>query len=697
MRTLKILIKALPLCIISGSALNAQTIDYINHSSFENYSTPSSESDSSRFLVQATFGPTAQDIENFDGTYEEWIDDQISLPPTLIKDKYIDAKLSNISLVDSSKQRRNVKLSLWNRIAKEAPDQLRQRMSFALSQMLVVSENHPVLGQEPVISAEYSDILTRNAFGNYRDLLGEISRSPAMGYYLSHLKNRKKELIDPSSATYISPDENFARELMQLFTIGIYERNDDFSLKDSNLSQPGIQVKETYDENIVTNLSRVFTGLNFQCPRDETVSNGSASVTIRGRDCKAGPEDECEGVHCHFTTAGFVSDPRSGDGIYRRILHPNFTRPLVCYPRFHDTGRNDNDQPNDIRPGVGPFNMEPYQDKRIIGHRPELGESALPMKPTGCNALNELPNPTNSQLNLMQQCVDYCDSEIEMALDGLFYHPNVPSMVSRHLIQRFITSNPSPKYISDVSAVFKNNGQGLRGDLAAVIKAVLLHHEARSDRFNKDITFGKLKEPQLILTHLYRLFDVVSSDPNDLFYGIYDFEDHDDQFGQTAYRSDSVFNFFLPDYQNPGDIENMNLYSPEFQVYNDNVLISAKNALHELICNGYGAPRSNGQRSDDCKTRPNGTDFGFTTPDDDSSYIPPAFFDALPNNYFNKINKLNLWLMSGQMSGSYNPPSGMKGVFTGELKDELDQVGDRYTSINLIDLIVSSPEFMIQR
>ncbi len=684
------------LILFSTTASVAQDIDYISNGDFESYESPGNDNDKARFLMQATFGPTRQSINQFNVSYEDWINDQISEPPTLLQPIFKQAKL-DVGRDESNlaRTRAFLKLGTWNKMVMDAPDQLRQRMAFALSQILVVSDKNPSLEAVPEISAAYNDILARNAFGNFRDILSEVTRSPAMGLYLSHIRNRKQELVDPTTGTTISPDENYAREIMQLFTVGLFERNDDYSLKDGDASTSGIQPIETYDENIITNLSRVFSGLSFQCNAPETVTNDEGTFEISSRDCKPGAGQECEGVHCHFSTNAFTSTPNRAP--LTGYFHSDYFEPLICYPRFHDTGRNDNDQPNPVRPDQGPFLNEPYRDKRILGHLPELGQQPLPMKPEGCNALHEISNPTQTQLDQMQVCVDYCDNEIEQALDGLFNHPNVPSFISRQLIQRFITSNPSPSYIFDVSQVFKNNGNGVRGDLAAVIKAILLHPDARGKRFELDLTFGKIKEPIMKLTHAYRLLDFQTT--RALYHGLYNFDRVDDEIGQRPYGANSVFNYYLPNYQHPGLIEDADLLSPELQIQTDNNLIAAHNRILDTLCKGYGREQGSG-RTDKCDaTNDDGDGFGFTLPEvgNFSAYIPTAYIDALPTNFENLVNRMDLWLLNGQMSGTFEPRTGLRGILKTRIDEELSNVSERQRNLLVINLIMASPEFAIQR
>jgi|GEM_PF-760398 len=684
----------LSLLLIFISNENARA-DFIFEQGFENFSTPNTEQDIARFLTQSTYGVAPQDITDFGAmTYEQWIDQQQALPATTHRDELESIVLERGPQGFISQDTRR---QLWNRVANTAPDQLRQRMAFALSQMFVISEQENNNRIRVTMMAEFYDHLVRGAFGNFRDLLEEVSLSPAMGFYLTHLRNRKKELVNPVTNSYILPDENFAREVMQLFSIGIFERNLDFSLKDGEPQTAGTQAIETYDQNIVTNLARVMTGYGFQCSGPETISNGNVSLEIASRDCAPGVETLCQGVHCNFNTAFFSLPFPAASSLYNGLYHPDIYKPLVCYPRFHDTGWDSNGNPNPLRPLDPPYLDEPYDDKRIIGHLPDDQGGTLPMSAEECDSLHNIPDPTTNQLQRMQMCVDYCDSELDQALDALFYHQNTAPMVARFMIQRFITSNPSSGYIRRVAETFVDNGSGIRGDMAAVIKTVLLDYEARSDRFKKDDYFGKLREPLLKLTAFYRGMETITSDPEQLNWGPAQLETTLGDFGQGVMAANSVFNFYQPDYQKPGEITDKDLYSPEFQILNANTVISGQNTFHLNVCNGYGTLSNSNPpfRNSNCAGGNDGSAFGFFPPEN-SAYIPAEVLEGLPDDFEAMVEALNLRLLYGNMSGTFTPPTGMKGIFKNRIEGPMAGFDKKLIAISMIQVILASPEFAVQ-
>jgi uncharacterized protein (DUF1800 family) len=474
------------------------------------------------------------------------------------------------------------------------------------------------------------------------------------------LRNRKKE-------GSIAPDENYAREIMQLFSVGLIERNSDFSPIDGDPGTPGVQAIPTYDQNIITNLARVFTGLSYRCNGGTTTITGSITSV---RDCDGnsgnGVNGVCNGTDCNYITGSFGSTPPTPNGdVGHGLTHPDNFAPMICYPRYHDTGRDTAGVLYPPRPAP-PYTAEPYQDKRIIGFEPP---NAMLPSDRSCH----LTSPTSGTSADRQACLTYCDGELTQALDALFMHPNLPPFVARQLIQRFVTSNPSPAYIARVAAVFAdNNGAaagGTRGDLGATIKAVLLDSEARATP--TDPNFGKLREPLLRLTGVWRALGAQSGDNR--------------RWGLTSLGSqrplgaNSVFNFYEPDYQQPGQLANAGLFSPEFQILDETSVVGTANTLWSRIFAGYNS----------------GTG-AFTQPTD-QGFIPPANLDALPSTNDGLLEELNLRLMYGSMSGSLSPTTGMKGVLKNTLDLVLSGVDQRRKALFLTHLIIMSPEYATQR
>ncbi len=407
-------------------------------------------SEASRFLQQTSFGPTRTSQDRvIELGYARWIDEQIALPAT----PQLPALLAY-----GAQPSQGDRIAVWLRAAVTGDDQLRQRMAFALSQILVVSERSNLAGF-PDALASYQDLLARNAFSNFRGLIEEVTLHPAMGRYLSMLGNQK-----PNAALNIRPDENYARELMQLFTIGLAELENDGRAK---LDSQGRAIP-TYDLDTVKGFAHVFTGWTF---------GGTPSWYQPNVDHR---------------------------------------RPMQSFVDFHDTGSK-----RLLRGTVLPANQSPQKD-------------------------------------------------LSDALDNIFSHPNVGPFISSQLIQRFVTSNPSPAYVARVVDKFNNNGNGVRGDLAAVVRAILLDDEARNPPANAT---GKLTEPLIRLTAVWRAFGARAAN------GEYRGEFLDFALGQGPYRSPSVFNFYKPGYAPPGEMRDAGLVAPELEITNESTAALTANIL----------------------------------------------------------------------------------------------------------------------
>ena len=469
--------------------------------------------DAARFLTQATFGPTKAEIDALTGgSIDAWITAQLALPFTAHRAATV-ADRTNFGGSNSFTNWNAIHMpnrqSAWFKNALTGPDQLRQRMAFALSQILVISDIS--LGDdnrtEPV--ANYYDILGNGAFGNFRTLLEQVTLSPMMGEYLSSLRN-SKATFDNTGATLTTPDENYAREVMQLFSIGLVQLNPDGTLA---LGADGLPVP-TYDQNTITEMAKVFTGWAYP----------STDLT-------------------RFRTAG-----------------TNYFSPMQLFPAFHDnTAKN-------------------------------LNLTSLATIPADASATSG----TN---------------DLRLALDALFTHPNTGPFISKLLIQRFTTSNPSPAYVYRVAQTFANNGSGVRGDLGAVLRAVLTDYEARSPAVAGNSTYGKLKEPLLRMTGLLR--SLGASSQSGRFSG---FRHHVNgtvitsatpkpataaeigtynsttlpyssigSIAQAALRSPTVFNFYHADYVLPGPLAAAGLVAPEFEITDDNYAISVPNYFRNFV------------------------------------------------------------------------------------------------------------------
>ncbi len=421
----------------------------------------------SRFLAQATMGATRPMIETLvSRRYEGWIDDQFALPRATSHWDWLVANGYNAAANVNNEAGFDV--TMWRQMI-VGPDQLRQRVGMALLDLLVVGIGAVNLNWKQFATAAYVDVLLDNAFGNYRTILDAITTNAAMGSFLTFLGNRKA-----NATTGAQPDENYARELMQLFTLGLYQLNPDGSVR-TNAGVP----METYAPADVAGLARVFTGLSL-------ASNVSTT-----------PD--------------------------------RYRQPLVINPALNETGA-----------------------ASFLGATTSGG---------GMGA-------------------------IKTALDTIFAHANLPPFVSKQLIQRLVTSNPTPAYVGRVAAVFANNGAGVRGDMKAVIKAILLDTEARSDDALTSATAGKLREPVMRLTAWARMSRV--SSPSNA-WGFGDTSSQSNRLGQTMGRSPTVFNFFRPAYAPPASgISNAGLVAPEFQITNEQSVVAYVNYMQALVANGAG-------------------------------------------------------------------------------------------------------------
>ncbi len=415
--------------------------------------TPMSKEEAFRMLEQTTFGARLKDIESISGNGPEaWIDHQMSLPATYMSE----------GLRASTNDRWNEYVNVWWRNAVYAPDQLRQRTAFALSQIFVISSVDGLGDEQPGL-ANYYDLLMRHSFGNYRELLEEITLNPIMGEYLSMKGNHK-----PDAEKNLRPDENYARELLQLFSIGLSMLNEDGStINDAD----GVPLP-TYSQEHVEAFAHAFTGW-------------------------------------HFANAEHFRWPKNKD----------FISPMVAWPDKHATG-----------------------EKKL------LNDFVIPAGQTP-------------------------EQDLEDALDNIANHPNVGPFMVRHLITKLVTSNPSPEYIKDVVQVWNSNVEGERGNLGSTIKAIMMHKEARQGHELNPTRFGKTKEPLIRVTQLWRAFEPDSIHP-DFNYGWVARE-----LQQAPLASPSVFNFFTPDFSQPGAIRDAGLVSPEFEILDESSMISMTSRL----------------------------------------------------------------------------------------------------------------------
>ncbi len=450
---------------------------------------PATRAEAARFLTQASFGPTDAAIDRvLDIGYAAWIDEQFALPATSHRSHW-EARNAEIAAATpgSTAGQDQVFESFWKQ-AVTGSDQLRQRTAYALSQIFVISMVDSNVGNDPRSVAAWMDMLATQGLGTYRGLLESVSRHPMMGYYLSHLRNQKA-----NASTGRVPDENYAREVMQLFSIGLVELNEDGTAR----AGTGGAAAETYTPADISGLAKVFTGFSWACP-DWPDNNCFFSGSNNG-----------------------VSNPDRG------------FLPMLGYPQYHS-----------------------IEAKSFLGTTIAAQTSSAP------------------------------DASLATALDALAAHANVGPFIGRQLIQRFVTSNPSAAYVTAVSRAFANNGSGVRGDMKAVVKAVLMNPEART----VSDTSGKLREPVLRLSAYLRAFPH-SSDTG--YWRVGNTDNPGTSLGQTPLRAPSVFNYYRPGYVAPGTMSaTRNLAAPEMQLVSETTAAGFVNYMRDNVSAGVGA--SNG-------------------------------------------------------------------------------------------------------
>ena len=479
---------------------------------FNNFPVAYNSNDAVRFLLQSQFNATDAEIAAVSsGTFASYLQQQFSKPMGQLGWDWLEARGYGVSDVN------NYFFStypadgmIWNQLM-ASPDAMRKRMALALSEFFVVSLQSAEFTWRSHAFAQYWDLLVKNAFGNFRQLLEDVTLSPAMGYYLNTKGNLKE-----NASTGRLPDENYAREVMQLFTLGLYQLNLDGS---ETLDGNGKKI-ETYTQSDVTNLARIFTGYDFDAPAAERITPVGQTYTVEGK--------------------GFTTRPMA----FKAANHTAFSSTFLGAPT------------------IGADN-------------------------TGNQALKQ-------------------------ALNVLFNHPNVGPFFGKQMIQRLVTSNPSPAYVARVAAAFNNNGAGVRGDLKAVWTAIFLDDEARrtytvstapmpapidplavrnaEGRLNRNIAdkaFGKLREPMLRFVQWGRTFGLGPAEAAFVYWKIPETSSVSNALAQSPLRSPSVFNFFRPGFIPPSSaLAATNTTAPEFQLVNETTVGGYLNFMQDVIRNG---------------------------------------------------------------------------------------------------------------
>lgn len=514
-----------------------------------------------RLLTQATYGPTTAEIDRVATIGPSvWIEEQLNTAPSDTHWDYVMVRRGqpNCTVCDAAYINGVMESFWWQAV--RGPDQLRQRTTQALSELFVISAVNSSISETPPAHASYLDMLARNAFGNFRTLLQEVSTHPAMAHYLSHMRNEKE-----NAATGRLPDENFAREVMQLFSIGLWQLNQDGTRR---VDSKGAYIP-TYTNEDVMGLAKVFTGWSWNGP-DRTLS--------RWMGWGASSQDAL-----------------------------NWRQQLQNYPEYHSAS-----------------------EKRFLGV----------VIPTGTSG----------------------EASLKIAIDTLFNHPNTGPFIGKQLIQRLVTSNPSTAYVSRVAAAFNNNGSGVRGDMRAVLRAILLDTEARDASFTNQANWGKLREPMVRFGTWMRAFNARSAHGA---YRIWNLEDNVSSLGQNPLRAPSVFNWFRPDYAPPGTILNSGLVAPEFQITHETTTTGYANFVITTVERGHGW---------------NNTAIV-------ANYAPEIALAANPTQL---IDHLNVLLTAGRMS------SATRQLITSAVTavPASNAAGRVHTAVTLTML---SPEFIVQK
>lgn len=540
--------------------------------------------DRRRFMEQAGFGTTPVLDERIRRIgIRTWLAEQFEAPYPTPGNEYPDLVLKSqanpedvttgCGMYDSSTlEYRNCKRVYYsmypvqNWFFKEAlygDAQLRHRVAWALAQMWVISG---VDTQQASWMIAYHKILSNNAFGNYRDLMKEMTLNPGMGNYLDMMRSTKN-----------NPNENYPREILQLFTIGLFELDQNGTLKLDGQGNP----IPTYDQNTINNFTKVFTGW---------------------RDCRT------LSVAC----------PNTAPGV------PNYKDPMEFIPNNHDL------------------------TAKTLFNYPGAPNPTIPAC-SGCNSA---------------AIATYAATSLDQTLDNIFYHPNVGPFVSKTLIQHLVTSDPTPAYVGRVAAVFNNNGQGVRGDMKAVIRAILLDPEARGDK-KTDPNYGKLREPVQLLTNLFRQVGVKGAGGVGLSDGVVNGQTSN--MAQNTFNSPTVFNFYPPDNVIPGTA----LLGPEFALMTTGTSIARANFANTMVFNQIGVS----------ETAPQGTSLDLT------ELQSLAAADTTSNRL---VDTLNTRLMHGTMSA--------------QMKSSILTAVNSITATNTLQrakqalyLVATSSQFQVQR
>jgi len=538
---------------------------------------PATDGEAARFILKASLAATEPEIADIRSVgYVAWLDKQMDIPISQTGVDWLSSRGYDQVTVDEFYFRDTLADNMvWNQLI-TSPDPVRKRLAYALSQFFVVSTNGIEIDWRSNAMAAYWDVLNRNALGNFRQLLEDVTLNPAMGVYLSTLDNKKED-----TRTGRVPDENYAREVMQLFTIGLNELNNDGTRKTGATGQP----IETYTSSDVSNIARVFTGYSYD------YANLVRTPSVRVPSTLVAP---LESVIRRMT-----SDPTRWERAQTISQHSML-------------------------------------EKTFLG--------------------TTIPANTDASTSM------------KIALDTLFNHPNVGPFFSKQMIQRLVTSNPSAGYVDRVAKIFNNNGSGVRGDLRAVFKAILLDDEATNAAGLTSPTFGKVREPVLRFTQWARNFGATSQSGN---WTINNTSNAAFSLGQSPLRAPSVFNFYRPGYVPPNTaIATNTLVAPEFQIVNEVSVVGYINFMASAIGSANGL-------NNDVK----------------ATYTREL---AIVSDTTALLNRLSLLLSGNQLSDSTKAT--IKAALDATTITDTSSLADKQRRVYLATLLVfASPDYLVQK
>jgi uncharacterized protein (DUF1800 family) len=538
---------------------------------------PATDGEAARFILKASLAATEPEIADIRSVgYVAWLDKQMDIPISQTGVDWLSSRGYDQVTVDEFYFRDTLADNMvWNQLI-TSPDPVRKRLAYALSQFFVVSTNGIEIDWRSNAMAAYWDVLNRNALGNFRQLLEDVTLNPAMGVYLSTLDNKKED-----TRTGRVPDENYAREVMQLFTLGLNELNNDGTKKTGSTGQP----IETYTNADVSNLARVFTGYSYD------FANLARTPSVRFPSQRVAP---VESVIRRMT-----SDPTRWERAQTISQHSML-------------------------------------EKTFLG--------------------TTIPANTDASTSM------------KIALDTLFNHPNVGPFFSKQMIQRLVTSNPSAGYVDRVAKIFNNNGSGVRGDLRAVFKAILLDDEATNAAGLTSPTFGKVREPVLRFTQWARNFGATSQSGN---WTINNTSNTAFSLGQSPLRAPSVFNFYRPGYVPPNTaIATNTLVAPEFQIVNEVSVVGYINFMASAIGSANGL-------NNDVK----------------ATYTREL---AIVSDTTALLNRLSLLLSGNQLSDTTKAT--IKAALDATTVTDTSSLADKQRRVYLATLLVfASPDYLVQK